>query len=130
MVPAYTANMTPPFVKYWKGWNPPISRRQLGDHKTVLGFALGVCAAVVATFIQARMAWEGSIVAYEQWLPLGLRLGFGAMAGDSVIGALVLTGHRAPLSWLDWALILAVSGAGAVVVTHLGYRLGIRPTKW
>lgn len=130
MVPAYTANMTPPFVKYWKGWNPPISRRQLGDHKTVLGFALGVCAAVVATFIQARMAWEGSIVAYEQWLPLGLRLGFGAMAGDSVIGALVLTGHRAPLSWLDWALILAVSGAGAVVVTHLGYWLGIRPTKW
>jgi CDP-2,3-bis-(O-geranylgeranyl)-sn-glycerol synthase len=49
---------------------------------------------------------------------------------DFVIGALVLTGHRAPLSWLDWALILAVSGAGAVVVTHLGYRLGIRPTKW
>jgi CDP-2,3-bis-(O-geranylgeranyl)-sn-glycerol synthase len=155
MVPAYTANMTPPFVKYWKGWNPPIARRYLGDHKTVLGFSLGVGAAVVATFIQACIAWEGSIVMYEQWLSLGLGLGVGAMAGDSaksffkrrvgippgqswipfdqldfVIGALVITAHRVPLSWLDWALILAVSGPGAVGVTHLGYCLGIRPAKW
>jgi len=30
MAPAYLANMTPPFMKYWKGWNPPISRRWLG----------------------------------------------------------------------------------------------------
>jgi CDP-2,3-bis-(O-geranylgeranyl)-sn-glycerol synthase len=155
MVPAYAANMTPPFVKYWKGWNPPIARRHLGDHKTVLGFSLGVCAAVVATFIQARIAWEGSIVTYEQWLPLGLGLGFGAMAGDSaksfvkrrvgiapgqswipfdqldfVIGALVITAHRVSLSWLDWALVLAVSGPGAIVVTRLGHWLGIRATKW
>lgn len=38
IAPAYAANMLPPFVKYWRGWNPPISRRWLGDHKTVLGF--------------------------------------------------------------------------------------------
>lgn len=155
MVPAYAANMTPPFVKYWKGWNPPIARRHLGAHKTVLGFTFGVCAAVVATFIQSRIAWEDSIVTYEQWLALGLRLGIGAMAGDSaksfvkrrlgippgqswipfdqldfVIGALVLTWHRAPLSLLDYALILTVSAGGDIVVNHLGYWLGIRDTNW
>jgi len=155
MVPAYAANMTPPFVKYWKGWNPPIARRQLGDHKTVLGFTFGVCTAVLVTFIQSRIAWEGSLMRYEQWLALGLRLGIGAMAGDSaksfvkrrvgippggswipfdqldfVIGALVLTWGRAPLSLLDYALILALSAGGGVLITHSGYWLGIRDTKW
>ena len=155
MVPAYVANMTPPFVKHWKGWNPPIARRQLGGHKTVLGFTSGVCTAVLATFIQSRVAWEGSLVTYEHWPALGLRFGMGAMAGDSaksfvkrrvgippgrswfpfdqldfVIGALALTWHRAPLSLLDYALILAVSAGGDIVVNHLGYWMGIRDTKW
>jgi hypothetical protein len=31
MAPAYVANMSPPLVKYWKGWNPPLSLRGLGD---------------------------------------------------------------------------------------------------
>ena len=47
-----------------------------------------------------------------------------------MIGALVLTWHRAPLSLLDYALILAVSAGGDIVVNHLGYWLGIRDTKW
>jgi CDP-2,3-bis-(O-geranylgeranyl)-sn-glycerol synthase len=25
MAPAYTANMAPPLVKFWHGWNRPIS---------------------------------------------------------------------------------------------------------
>lgn len=37
MLPAYLANMTPPLVRFWKGWNRPISRKWLGDHKTVVG---------------------------------------------------------------------------------------------
>ena len=36
MLPAYLANMVPPFARYWPGWNGPISRRWLGDHKTVV----------------------------------------------------------------------------------------------
>jgi CDP-2,3-bis-(O-geranylgeranyl)-sn-glycerol synthase len=153
MLPAYAANMAPPFVRYWKGWNPPIARRALGSHKTVLGVAAGVCAAVLVTLIQSRIAWDGSLVAYDAWL--GLRFGVGAKAGDSaksflkrrvgippgarwvpfdqldfVVGALVLTASRASLSWLDVTLILAVTAAGHVLVNHLGYWLGIRDTKW
>lgn len=155
MLPAYFANMAPPFVKYWKGWNPPIASRSLGSHKTVLGFTSGVCAAVVVTFIQSRVSWEGGLVPYEDWLDLGLRFGIGAMAGDSVksfvkrrigiapgapwipfdqldfvIGALVLTWSRAPLSWLDWIVILVFSAGGDILVTHLGYWLRVRDTRW
>ena len=58
MAPAYIANMAPPFVRYWNGWNRPISQRWLGNHKTVMGFGFGVLAAVVVTFVQSRVAWE------------------------------------------------------------------------
>jgi len=44
MAPAYAANMAAAFAKFWPGWNRPISRRWLGDHKTVAGFLLGVAA--------------------------------------------------------------------------------------
>jgi CDP-2,3-bis-(O-geranylgeranyl)-sn-glycerol synthase len=155
MAPAYAANMAPPFVRYWRGWNPPISRRWLGAHKTVVGFGLGVAAAVVTTFVQSRVGWEGSLVAYRDWPALGLRLGVGAMAGDAaksfvkrrvgiapgrpfipwdqidfVLGALALIWGRAPLGWADLALILLLSVAGHVLVNHLGYRLGIRDVRW
>jgi len=153
MLPAYAANMAPPFVRSWKGWNPPIARRWLGSHKTVLGFASGVCAAVLVTWIQSRIAWAGSLVEYDVWL--GLRFGIGAMAGDSaksflkrrvgippgarwvpfdqldfVIGALALTWIRASLSWTDGAVILLVTAGGHILVNHLGYWLGIRDTRW
>ncbi|MBI1734312.1 MAG: CDP-archaeol synthase [Candidatus Rokubacteria bacterium] len=155
MLPAYAANMAPPFVKYWKGWNPPIARRRLGEHKTVLGFASGVGAAVLVTFVQSRIAWEGSLVPYEAWPSLGLRFGIGAMAGDSAksflkrragippgerwipfdqldfaVGALVLTWSRAALSLSDIVILLIASAAGSALVTHLGYRAGVRATKW
>jgi len=82
MLPAYAANMTPPFMRYWKGWNPPIAARQLGAHKTVLGFGSGILAAILVASIQSWIAWDGSLVKYDAWL--GLRFGVGAMAGDSV----------------------------------------------
>jgi CDP-2,3-bis-(O-geranylgeranyl)-sn-glycerol synthase len=153
MLPAYAANMTPPFVRYWTGWNPPIARRLLGAHKTVLGFAAGVGSAVVVAWLQSRIAWDGALV--DPDVSLGLRLGLGAMAGDSgksfvkrrvgiapgarwfpfdqldfAIGALVLTWSRASLSWSDAVAILLVTAAGHIVVNHLGYWLGIRDTKW
>jgi len=32
MAPVYVANMAPPCVKFWRGWNRPISERLLGSH--------------------------------------------------------------------------------------------------
>ena len=84
MLPVYFANMAPPFVKYWSGWNPPISRRWLGDHKTVVGFLLGVTVATVITFIQSLIAWREGLTRYDQWLTLGLACGFGALGGDAL----------------------------------------------
>jgi CDP-2,3-bis-(O-geranylgeranyl)-sn-glycerol synthase len=155
MAPAYTANMAPPFVRYWRGWNPPISQRWLGSHKTAGGFAIGVLAAMATTLIQSRIAWEGALVAPEPWLTLGLRFGVGAMAGDTaksfvkrragiapgrpwlpwdqldfVLGALALVWGAAALSWVDLATILVSSVIGHVLVNHLAYRLGIRDVKW
>jgi CDP-2,3-bis-(O-geranylgeranyl)-sn-glycerol synthase len=155
MAPAYAANMAPPFVRYWTGWNRPISRRRLGAHKTVLGFGLGVLAAVTVTFIQSRLAWEGALVASGHWAVLGLRFGAGAMIGDAaksfakrragvapgdrfipwdqidfVLGALALVWGAAALSGADVVTIVLLSVAGHVLVNHLGYWLGIRDVKW
>lgn len=155
MAPAYAANMAPPFVRFWKGWNRPISRRWLGAHKTIVGAGLGVLTAVVATFVQSRIPWDGALTAYEDWVGLGLRFGVGAMAGDVaksfvkrrvgvtpgnpwmpwdqidfVLGALALTWGAAALSWVDLAIILLLSVVGHVLVNHLGYWLGIRDVRW
>ena len=154
MAPAYVGDMAPPFVKYWRGWNRPICERWLGSHKTVAGFALGVMAAVLVTFVQFRIGWRGGLTTYDDWLLLGLRFGIGAMAGDSaksffkrrigippghpwipadqldyVVGALALVWTRARLSALDVLLIAALSFAGHFLVTRVGYRLGVRDTK-
>ena len=155
MAPAYVANMAPPFVRYWKGWNRPISRRWLGEHKTVAGFGIGVLAALTVAFIQSRVGWSGALIAYDQWATLGLRFGVGAMVGDSakslvkrrlgiapgdrwipwdqvdfVLGALALVGGQAALSWADVATILLLTVAGHILVNHLAYWLGIRSVRW
>jgi CDP-2,3-bis-(O-geranylgeranyl)-sn-glycerol synthase len=155
MLPVYFANMAPPFVKYWSGWNRPISRRWLGDHKTVVGFLLGVAVATVITFIQSLIAWREGLTSYDRWLTLGLACGFGALGGDAlkslikrrcgippgqpwipadqldfVIGGLVALSLFVTLQPLDVALILVVSFLGDIGVNHLSFRLGIRNTKW
>jgi CDP-2,3-bis-(O-geranylgeranyl)-sn-glycerol synthase len=155
MAPAYVANMTPPLVRYWRGWNRPISGRWLGSHKTVVGFGAGVLAAVVVTLVQSRIAWPGGLVAYDHWLALGLRFGVGAMGGDAaksfvkrrlgiapgrpwipwdqvdfVVGALTLVWGRAALSWFDVAIILLLSAAGHILASHVGYWIGVRDVKW
>src|SRR5438034_656228 len=155
MAPAYVANMAPPFVRYWKGWNRPISRRWLGTHKTALGFVLVVVAGTRTTLVQWLVAWTGSIVTYEDWPLLGVLFGAGAMAGDSaksffkrrlgveparpwipfdqldfVLGALLLVSTRVTLAWADVATILLLSFCGHILVNHLGCWLGIRDTRW
>jgi CDP-2,3-bis-(O-geranylgeranyl)-sn-glycerol synthase len=155
MGPAYLANMTPPFLRFWKGWNPPISERWLGSHKTVIGAAAGTTVAIVAAFVQSRIQWQGSVIDYASWPTIGLLLGVGAMGGDAaksflkrrrgiapgerwvpadqldfVIGALILMAPAVKLSWADVAIILAASFVGDIVVNQLAYRLGIRASAW
>jgi len=155
LLPAFLANMAPPFVKYWPGWNHPISVRWLGAHKTIVGFAIGIVVAIIATFVQSRIDWHGALISYANWLPLGLAIGFGAMSGDAlksllkrrlgiapgeswmpadqldyVMGVLVCLWPWIRLSWQDVLLVFALSFAGHVIVNHFAYHLGIRDTKW
>src|ERR1019366_3067994 len=143
-----------PFVRYWRGWNRPISRRWLGDHKSVVGFCSGLIVALAVTFLQSELDWRGSLLPYSRWPVLGLAFGFGALAGDSlkslvkrwrgippgtswipmdqlafVVGALVLASPWTSLEWPDVAWILAISFVGDVAINHLAYWLGIRDTK-
>lgn len=154
MAPAYLANMTPPFLRYWKGWNRPIHERLLGSHKTVLGFASGVLAGVLAAAAQAWIAVPSVWTAQARWPLMGLAFGLGAMTGDSlksllkrrrgiapgrpwpgwdqldfVVAALLLTGPWARLSWTDVLAILAVSLAGDLVVNQIAFLLGIKPSR-
>ena len=155
LTPAYLANMAPPFLRFWHGWNRPVSVRWLGTHKTVLGVAVGVLVALLAAFAQARIAWAGSLVDPARWVSAGLRLGIGAMGGDLlksfvkrrrgiapgarwvpadqldfVLGALALAWPWLNLDALDVAAILALTFAGDIAVNQLSFRLGIRKTPW
>ena len=155
MLPAYVANMAPPFAKYLRGWNRPISRRLLGEHKTVVGFGLGIVCGVLAAWLQSRIDWRGSLAPPSDWLAVGFAQGFGAMAGDSikslfkrargiapgqswipadqldfVVGALALLWPWVRLGVLDVLLILVMTFVGDVIVNHISFRLGIRDTKW
>ena len=155
MAPAYLANMAPPFLKYWNGWNRPISRRWLGEHKTVAGVLVGVAVALAAAWVQSLINWAGSLLSYDDWPLIGLALGGGALAGDAiksffkrargiapgqswipadqldfVLGALAFAWPMARLGGLDVAIILVVSFAGDIAVNHAAYRLKIRDTPW
>ena len=156
MAPAYLANMAPPFLKYWKGWNRPISERWLGSHKTVLGVVAGISVALTAAGVQASMNWQASLLPYrDAWPLVGLALGGGAMFGDAlkslikrargiapgqrwvpadqldfVLGSLLFSAPLVNLAWSDIAIIAGVSFAGDIAVNHAAFALGIRDTNW
>jgi len=155
MLPAYLANMAPPFVRFWHGWNRPINRRWLGEHKTVVGFCLGLAVALLTTYLQFKVDWREGLLPYVHWPALGAAFGIGAMGGDSlkslfkrlrgippgsrwipmdqldfVIGSLLLVAPFADINWLDIVTILVGSFLGDVAVNQLSYWLGIRETKW
>lgn len=155
MAPAYLANMAPPFVRYWKGWNRPIHARILGEHKTVLGYSLGVIIAILTSAVQARLDITLALVGYTHWFWLGLAFGLGAMTGDClksyfkrrrglppgarwipfdqldfVIGALLLAGPFSLLDGSDVLVILVVSLLGDIAVNRIAYGLGIKTSPW
>jgi CDP-2,3-bis-(O-geranylgeranyl)-sn-glycerol synthase len=155
MAPAYLANMTPPFTRFWRGWNRPISERRLGSHKTVVGAVAGVVVAELAALLQSWIGWDGGIVDYGQWPLIGLLLGAGAMGGDMTksyfkrrlgiepgarwipadqldfaVGALVLVAPLARITWQDVALTLAVTFVADLAVNQIAFRMGVRDTQW
>jgi len=146
--------MAPPFVKYWHGWNRPISRAYLGDHKTIVGFSLGIVAGIVTAFLQSFVEFT-RLWQPEDWFVVGLIMGTGAMCGDSiksyfkrrvgivpgerwipadqldfVIGALIPLSMMVPLGWSDILFILTFTFVADIAVNHASFYLGVRNTKW
>lgn len=155
MLPAYAANMSAPFARYWRGRNPPINERLLGSHKTVVGFGLGVVAAMIVTAMQAWIALPGSVADDANWPWLGLGFGIGSMGADALkslakrrlritpgspwipfdqvdfaIGALLCVAPLVRVSWMDAGIILVMTFVGDLVVNRLSYRMGIKRTPW
>lgn len=153
VLPAYAANMAPPFVKYWKGWNRPISERHLGTHKTVVGFLFGVAVALVTEWVQHAIGGPASLE--WAWWQVGLAQGVGAMAGDTIksffkrrrgippgarwipadqldfiTGAIILSAPALALSFLDILSILVLTFFGHILVNHVACALHIRDTAW
>jgi CDP-2,3-bis-(O-geranylgeranyl)-sn-glycerol synthase len=155
LAPAYAANMAPPFVRFWKGWNPPLHRRWLGAHKTVLGVAVGLAVALAVAWVQWLCGAAGPLAAARPWWLHGLLCGAGALGGDACksfvkrrrgippggrwipfdqldfqIGALLLAGRGAGLGARDVLALLAGGFLGVLAVDRLAFRLGIKQTKW
>ncbi len=155
MLPVYFANMAPPFVKYWRGWNRPICAPLLGSHKTIVGFGAGVLVAVIVVLIQRLVDWQKGAPTTMDWLPFGIVAGVCAMAGDSiksffkrrlrlapgsrwipfdqldfVLAGLFALNYFVPLSWIDVLEICIISFVADVLVNQLSFALSIRDTKW
>jgi CDP-2,3-bis-(O-geranylgeranyl)-sn-glycerol synthase len=110
---------------------------------------------VGTAFVQSRIGWSAALVGQSDWPAIGLRLGIGAMAGDSAksfakrplgippgapwvafdqldfaAGALLVLAPRVPRSILDYGRIVAASVGGHIAVNHVAYGLGVRDARW
>jgi CDP-2,3-bis-(O-geranylgeranyl)-sn-glycerol synthase len=155
MVPAYAANMAAAVAKFWPGWNRPISSRWLGDHKTVVGFLLGVTAGILASYLQSRISRLPGGLPSPPWLAVGLAQGVGAMVGDTlksffkrqigiapghpwipadeldfIVGAMVFGWPWLRLRPIEVVLILGFTLVAHIVTNHVAFRIGIRDAKW
>lgn len=142
-------------MRYWRGWNRPISADLLGHHKTVVGFGLGVAAAVAVAFTQSRTSWVTAFSPSGEWLEMSLAQGIGAMSGDAIksyfkrrsgiapgerwipadqldlaVGALLLTAWLVPLRWVDVGVIVVITFFDDIVVNKAAYQFGIRDSPW
>lgn len=155
IAPAWAANMAAPLVVYWQGWNAPVSRRLFGDHKTVMGIVFALCAALLATALQALIGLPVALVDYHHWALLGVGFGAGAMGGDLlksfckrragiragapwvpfdqidfVIGALALVAPFSRVTIHDALIIVIMTFAGDLAVNRLAFAAGIKSTPW
>ena len=157
MIPAYLANMAPPFTKKFP-WNAPMDfglsvggKRIFGSHKTWAGFFAGVIVAILAGFIMSNIYWpfEFSVI---YWSALA---GAGALLGDTIksffkrrvgikpgkpwipldqidftVGGLALGSFVFFPGWSNALIIVSISAIGHILVNHGAYHLGIRDVKW
>lgn len=159
MLPAYAANMAPPFVRFWPARNRPISERWLGTHKTIMGIVFAIVAAIVMALILSQLqrnpGWNLELIDDGAWVSLGLQLGSAAMAGDLiksffkrrlniapgapwipfdqldfVVAALVVLSFWTSLSIADVVVVLAFSFVADISVNQIAFRLHIRRTAW
>lgn len=155
LLPAYAANMAAPFSKYWPGRNWPISDRWLGAHKTVIGFALGVAAAVVVSLGLSAIAWSPDGTAPSGGWRNGLAQGIGAMTGDAlksffkrriaippgarwipadqldfVVGAMLAAWPWLHFGPAEVVLVLVFTFFAHIAVNHIAHSVGIRDTDW
>ena len=155
MLPAYVANMAAPLAKFWPGWNRPISRQWLGDHKTIVGFLFVVAAGVLTSSLQVHVWWFPHGLEPSSWVVVGCAQGIGAMSGDAVksffkrragiapgrpwvpadqldfiLGAMLLGWPWLQMRPFEVALILAFTFIAHIVVNQIAFRLGIRDAKW
>ena len=155
MLPAYLANMAPPFIRFLRGWNPPIHAHYLGEHKTVMGFSLGVGTGIATAFVQSHLTSTGGLFPDRNWFWFGLTMGLAAMLGDAVksffkrrigivpgrpwipadqldfiLAGLVVLSFWVPLTWAQALGVAVLSFVGDILVNHISFCLGIRDTKW
>jgi CDP-2,3-bis-(O-geranylgeranyl)-sn-glycerol synthase len=160
MAPAYVANMAPPFLRFWHGPNPPISRKWLGDHKTIGGFIVATLVGVVTAWGLSNASFAGlpqwdALPFSQHWFWFGSSMGFAAIAGDSlksffkrrlniqpgspwipfdqidfVLAALIVMRFWIPVSWVEAVIVAVLSFLGDVLINQISYRIGIKRDPW
>ncbi|MDO8660460.1 MAG: CDP-archaeol synthase [Candidatus Woesearchaeota archaeon] len=126
-----------------------------GQNKTWRGLVFGVLAGVVVGFLQSLFGFSIIHNFVQFWFPISVLLSAGALFGDLVksflkrrmgispgnswlvfdqldyvIGALLFV---SPFFWPGigaTVILLIFSGAGHVLVNHIGFWLGMQKTKW
>lgn len=168
MLPAYFANMAPVFFKnsfsflakpidFGKTWK---GKPLFGAHKTFRGFVMGTLLAIIITFIQFQLFSQSfftnlSLFSYDNWLLLGILMGFGALTGDAikslikrrisikpgkpwvpfdqldfVVGALFFSWLIIDLNLKIVLTILIMSPFLHILTNHTAFFLKIRGEKW
>ena len=158
-LPAYVANMAPIFVQKIPFLNRPIYEKLLGLHKTWRGLLFAILFGGVIFLIQKVFYTIGfiqfSIIDYSDFpFWFGFLIGFGAMVGDLVKSYYkrkegIAPGRPwIPYDQIDFAVggligsclyyvpsvgvvivILLASPILHLIVSYMGYKLGLRKEK-
>jgi CDP-2,3-bis-(O-geranylgeranyl)-sn-glycerol synthase len=159
-LPAYVANMSASIFKI-KILDKPISEELFGSHKTWSGFAVGTFLAILISCLQRLFASldflkQISLLNYsDDYLLIGLLLGFGALFGDLIksffkrrigvapgekwipfdqidytLGALILSLFIFQPSWFFVLAAIVFNFLMHILFNHLGFWLGIRKKAW
>jgi len=169
LLPAYFANMAPVFNNnlfkkqkfYPMDFNAKLNGKPLfGEHKTWNGLIAAIIIAILVSLIQHLLSrypffWEFGFFSYNNWVLIGLLMGFGAIIGDLtksffkrrigkkpgerwvpfdqldfIIGALIFLSffYKIEAKIIIYALIISI--ILHITTNHIGFYLGMREAKW